>query len=27
MHNLEELISEWRKTMMAAPDVGRETLD
>jgi hypothetical protein len=27
MHNLENSIAEWRKTMMAAPDVGRETLD
>src|SRR5687767_15273336 len=27
MHNLEQLIAEWRKTMMTAPNVGRETLD
>src|SRR2546430_4844756 len=27
MHNLEQLIAEWRKTMMAAPNVGSETLD
>ncbi len=27
MHNLEQLIAEWRKTMMTEPNVGRETLD
>jgi cytochrome c assembly protein len=27
MHELEQLIAEWRKTMMTAPNVGRETLD
>jgi hypothetical protein len=27
MHNLETLIAEWRKTMMAAPKVSPETLD
>ena len=27
MHNLEQLIAEWRKTMMAVPNVGSETLD
>src|SRR6266853_4680191 len=27
MHNLEKLIAEWRKTMMTAPNFGRETLD
>ena len=27
MHNLEQLIAEWRKTMMTAPNVGPETLD
>lgn len=27
MHKLEELIAEWRKTMMAAPNVSHETLD
>src|SRR3989440_4857910 len=27
MHNLEQLIAEWRKTMMTAPNVGSETLD
>ena len=27
MHNLEQLIAEWRKAMMAAPRVGYETLD
>src|SRR5436190_23956792 len=27
MHNLEQLMVEWRKTMMTAPNVGRETLD
>ena len=27
MHNLEKLIAEWRKTMMAAPKVSHETLD
>jgi hypothetical protein len=27
MHNLELLIAEWRKTMMAAANVSRETLD
>jgi len=27
MHNLEQLIVGWRKTMMTAPNVGRETLD
>ena len=27
MHNLEQLIAEWRKTMMTAHNIGRETLD
>jgi hypothetical protein len=27
MHNLEKSITEWRKTMMAAPGVSHETLD
>ena len=27
MRNLEQSIAEWRKTMMTAPNVGRETLD
>jgi len=27
MHNLEQLIAEWRKTMMNAPNVRHETLD
>jgi len=27
MHNLERSITEWRKTMMAAPAVSHETLD
>jgi hypothetical protein len=27
MHNLEKSITEWRKTMMAAPAVSHETLD
>jgi len=27
MHNLEKLIAEWRKTMMAAPAVSHEILD
>lgn len=27
MHNLEQLVAEWRKTMMAAPAVSHETLD
>jgi hypothetical protein len=27
MHDLEQLIAEWRKAMMAAPKVGYETLD
>src|SRR6059058_6057455 len=27
MHNLEQLIAEWRKPMMNAPNVGSETLD
>jgi hypothetical protein len=27
MHNLEKLIAEWRQAMMAAPDVGNESLD
>src|SRR6266496_3001960 len=27
MDNLEKLVAEWRKTMMTAPNVGRETLD
>jgi hypothetical protein len=27
MHNLEKSITEWRKTMMAAPPVSHETLD
>jgi hypothetical protein len=27
MHNLEQSIAEWRKTMSTAPDLGRDTLD
>jgi ABC-type transport system involved in cytochrome c biogenesis permease subunit len=27
MHSLEHMIAEWRKTMVAAPNIGRETLD
>ena len=27
MHNLEQSISEWRRTMMTVPNVGPETLD
>ena len=27
MDNLEKLVAEWRKTMMTAPNVGRETLN
>ena len=27
MRNREQLIADWRKTMMTAPNVGRETLD
>lgn len=27
MHNLEKLITDWRKTMMAAREVGPETVD
>jgi cytochrome c assembly protein len=27
MHNVEQLITEWRKAMMTAPNVGHETLD
>jgi hypothetical protein len=27
MHNLERSITEWRKTMMAAPGASHETLD
>ena len=27
MHNLEQSITEWRRTMMTAPNVSPETLD
>src|SRR2546427_12824236 len=27
MRNLEQLITEWRKTLMNEPNVGRETLE
>ena len=27
MHDLEQLVAEWRKTMMATPAISHETLD